>query len=380
MRRRLLVALAVVALAVSGMTVGAVASGGFLGDPAPPGDTADVSTPTNTETPTPDDAVVTFDGETPLELAVTDEAVVSGTADLDAGTTVSVRIQSADDAGPKFFKSAEATVGEDGSFAATFDLSQFKTERDVTVSVATGADTVTADGHIVAPESGFSDADSETDSDPDTESDTDATDAGPSVELDADSLELAATDNATVSGTTTAAPGTELSVRLRNTDEGSPFFMSRTATVDEDGRFSVTFDLSSIYEEREGRVTVGGENVSHSTTASVVAPDGGFPDAEGVEASFDGAEPVELAAASNQTVSGSTNLDDGAEVSVRLRTADGDTRLLDATRTTVDANGSFTATFDLGDIEAGQDVTLELVVHRETVTTSDGTVVEASAE
>lgn len=48
-----------------------------------------------------------------------------------------------------------------------------------------------------------------------------------------------------VQGETDLERGTELSVRIRSSGE-NPFLMSATATVDDDGAFEATFDMSDV--------------------------------------------------------------------------------------------------------------------------------------
>lgn len=62
---------------------------------------------------------------------------------------------------------------------------------------------------------------------------------------DEDVVEVTAEEEATVSGQTTAAPGTEVSVTVRSeAGADTPFLHSDTVEVDEDGMVSVQFDLS----------------------------------------------------------------------------------------------------------------------------------------
>lgn len=62
---------------------------------------------------------------------------------------------------------------------------------------------------------------------------------------DEDVVEVTAEEEATVSGQTTAAPGTEVSVTVRSeAGADNPFLNSETVEVDEDGMVSVQFDLS----------------------------------------------------------------------------------------------------------------------------------------
>lgn len=353
MRRKLLVA-AVAILAVGTVTAGALGAGGFVNDASPPND---AEQPSSTPAPATEQRTIAFDGGTPVELEADGNATVSGTTTLDAGTELSVRVQSADGATPRFFRVAEATVGEDGSFAATFDLSDITSERDVNVSVRAPDATREVAGRVIAPEGGF----------------TAPTPTADDAAVSFDGTELVASENATLSGTTDAAPGTEISVRLRSADDGVQFLMIGEATVDEDGSFTVEFDTSDIYEQRSIEIVVAGDELNHSTSGSVVAPEGGFPDADDVEATFDGTAPIDLDAAANQSVSGSTNLDAGTEVHLSV-VADDDGRLFARDTMTVDDDGSFTASLDLSNVEDDRNVTVELVVYHETVTTADGRV------
>jgi PGF-CTERM protein len=70
------------------------------------------------------------------------------------------------------------------------------------------------------------------------------------VSLDAnadDVVEVGASENASVSGSTTVAPGTEVTVRLRSVSGAeNPFVMSETVTVAEDGSIDANFDLADV--------------------------------------------------------------------------------------------------------------------------------------
>jgi PGF-CTERM protein len=54
----------------------------------------------------------------------------------------------------------------------------------------------------------------------------------------------------TVSGDSTVAPGTEFSLRVRS-DGASPFLKSQQVTVQEDGSFAATFDMSNVEKSTE---------------------------------------------------------------------------------------------------------------------------------
>ncbi|AEN04599.1 hypothetical protein Halar_0829 [halophilic archaeon DL31] len=67
----------------------------------------------------------------------------------------------------------------------------------------------------------------------------------PMTELDSDPVNVTAS-NATISGTTNYAPGTELTVRARSTGDTQPrFFNTKTVTVQPDGTFNASFDFSA---------------------------------------------------------------------------------------------------------------------------------------
>lgn len=69
-------------------------------------------------------------------------------------------------------------------------------------------------------------------------------------------FEITASPEATFIGTVDAATGSEVVVRLRSTNGSTPFLMSNATTVDEDGRFVATFDLSKIDTESQATLTV----------------------------------------------------------------------------------------------------------------------------
>jgi len=66
-----------------------------------------------------------------------------------------------------------------------------------------------------------------------------------SASLDMTPVNLTATDNAEITGTSTLAPGSSLRVVIESTDGTSPrFYNNPTATVQDDGTWNVTVDLS----------------------------------------------------------------------------------------------------------------------------------------
>ena len=86
----------------------------------------------------------------------------------------------------------------------------------------------------------------------------------PMTELDSDPVNVTAS-NATISGTTNYAPGTELTVRARSTGDTQPrFFNTKTVTVQPDGTFNASFDFSAQSSGDTFGVTVrfSGESVA----------------------------------------------------------------------------------------------------------------------
>lgn len=91
------------------------------------------------------------------------------------------------------------------------------------------------------------------------------------VDIDeGDELELLATENVTVIGTVDAAPGSDVTVRLRASAE-NPYLKSQAATVDDDGRFEAGFDLSDVETDHEATlsVRVGDEEIRRTLLIQV---------------------------------------------------------------------------------------------------------------
>ncbi|WP_049987054.1 BGTF surface domain-containing protein [Halobellus rufus] len=94
-------------------------------------------------------------GDAPVELETdavesVQNATVSGTSTLDAGTEIQVRLSSTGETSPQFLKTRTTTVGSDGDWNATVDLSAIEEHDSVGVSVvvASGDDDRGADFEI----------------------------------------------------------------------------------------------------------------------------------------------------------------------------------------------------------------------------------------
>jgi hypothetical protein len=101
------------------------------------------------------DAGLTIDheGET-VTVANASSQVVSGTADLRAGSELTVRVRSTGDTQPRFIKAAGAVVTENGTWGVAFDFSAQSPEDSflVTVSTENGSARTERDGAVVACE------------------------------------------------------------------------------------------------------------------------------------------------------------------------------------------------------------------------------------
>ncbi|WP_276302420.1 BGTF surface domain-containing protein [Halorussus lipolyticus] len=88
-------------------------------------------------------------------------------------------------------------------------------------------------------------------------------------------IEVSASSEATLSGDSTLAPGTEISVEVANTGR-NPFLRRSTATVQEDGSWEATFDLSGVPAGTNFTVSITDPAVRE--TGGVVAGDAGEDD------------------------------------------------------------------------------------------------------
>jgi len=121
------------------------ATGGDDTDGEPPAETASANVTLETaegEFAVNDSDVVT--------APASESAKVAGTANVAPGTELVVSIGSSEDTTPAFGETRSVVVGEDGTFAATFDLSAQSPGDAFEVEVRRGVLSTTADGAIVA--------------------------------------------------------------------------------------------------------------------------------------------------------------------------------------------------------------------------------------
>ncbi|WP_050033618.1 BGTF surface domain-containing protein [Halorubrum halophilum] len=84
---------------------------------------------------------------------------------------------------------------------------------------------------------------------------------------DNDEVEIEVAEDATISGTTNVAPGSDASIRVRSAQDVSPSFVETTdANITEDGEFSAEFDFSgqSVDDTATVNFRVAGSSISDS--------------------------------------------------------------------------------------------------------------------
>jgi PGF-CTERM protein/surface glycoprotein (TIGR04207 family) len=120
----------------------------------------------------------------------------------------------------------------------------------------------------------------------------------PSTSLDSTPVTVEAAENQSIAGSSTLAPGTEISVTVKSTGDTDPrFYESGTATVQEDGTWSVEFDLFADQSagdtfKLEGDVSADGEVVEEQTPTATPTD---TPTDTPTETATDTATPTETA-------------------------------------------------------------------------------------
>ncbi|MFD1684084.1 BGTF surface domain-containing protein [Halobellus litoreus] len=87
------------------------------------------------------DGTASFDNQNAdevVQIANTGEATVSGTTNIAPGSDASIRVRSDSDVSPSFVKTVNTEITEDGTFSATFDLSEQSVDDTATVSLRVG--------------------------------------------------------------------------------------------------------------------------------------------------------------------------------------------------------------------------------------------------
>jgi len=181
-------------------------------------------------------------GDGDLTLETVEGERVRGETDLEPGTNLTIRLRSSGE--NPFLVSAATTVGEDGTFRATFDLSGVDAPAAFEAVVVRDGETLaTADGAIVS----------------------NATEPSAELDVEGDRLTLANATGQVVTGETSLGPGETVLVRIHGAGE-SPFVQSREATVTANGTLRATFDLSDVPADATFRVYVqhDGERLTYA--------------------------------------------------------------------------------------------------------------------
>lgn len=199
-----------------------------------------------------------YSGEA-LTLQAGPGQVVRGKTDLPAGTDLSIRIRNAGGS-LNFFKVSSATVAKDGTFSATFDLSDVPAGTPVNVTVvANGSTLVSARGEVRTC----------------TDACATPTPSNPSATIDGseNGITLAAGPGRYVAGSTNLPPGAELTIRiLERGDTAAGKLASRIVTVGGNQTFRAVFNFSGVAPTTPVKVLVvhNGSRIA-SGNATIVA-------------------------------------------------------------------------------------------------------------
>jgi len=317
-------------------------------------------------------ATVDHEGDA-LSLSAGPAQQISGQTDLAAGTDVTVRV-ALDDTSTPLLRQQTATVGDDGRFAVTVDLHRAAPESSGNVTVLADGEQLARTRLRITPCDG------------DCEPVTTEPSAGNSpFNFDGEAITLSAAPDQEISGQTDLAAGTDVAVRLQSTSGESPFLLRETSTVDENGNFTVSMDLSGVPPNVTAAATLRADGETVDEQAVTVEGEAGesataTPPAEDSPFDFDG-EAITLSAAPDQEISGQTDLAAGTDVAVRLQSTGGGSPFLQRPTTTVDEDGRFSVQVNLSGVEPGDAVATlradgetvaERAVHVES-TGSDGT-------
>jgi hypothetical protein len=199
------------------------------------------------------------------------------------------------------------------------------------------------------------------------------------VELPADDRELALQTGPgqVVVGEADLPAGTVVTVRVQSVT-GASLLAAGSATVDQDGVFRTTVDLSEHAPGTEAAVIVtrsGQQIASVETTVGACAAACQEPEIPPDVDFDDDPETFGLAAGVGRAVRGSSSLPAGTDVTIRLANVTGNRPQFSVTeRATVGADGTFRAVFDLESIPAGSPVRATAVYEGEQLERIEGTV------
>jgi hypothetical protein len=261
MNRRLVAALAV------GVAAGLVAvSGVTAAGPAGPAANAPVTTDAPTDATATDDGTTIHTEDGTLTLEAAPNRTISGESDLDAGTVLTVRLRSSGSSTP-FLRTADATVGADGTWTATVDLSSVSDQPTFVATVHhDGERLANVSGRVVGePTDPLTLDPGESENYTLVEPGTDSPPpANASFDPENGTLRLVNGSAQRVSGEVDLAPGSRVTVRLVSTG-ASPFLRTTRTVVTENGTFGAAFDLSNVPADAtfEARARFDGERIGN---------------------------------------------------------------------------------------------------------------------
>jgi len=191
-------------------------------------------------------------------------------------------------------------------------------------------------------------------------------------------VEVAASSDATVSGQSSVAAGTELAVELSNTQD-DPFLRRATATVEEGGTWEATVDLSGV--EPGTNFTVEVVDPEANAPGVVVRADGAAADAGEDETTPE--EDADETTTAEEEITPEDEGDDGDAEDDAAADGDGETTAEDAETTAEDAEADedadetataeTTAEDEADGADEGEDATVE-----DATTTADDVAASAS--
>lgn len=315
-----------VAVTMVSSAVGGVAAAGVGQDTATAGTAAE-------------SAQLVYEGES-ISLDAAEGQTIRGTSNFSAGTELTVYVGS-NSGESRFLRWDTVTVDENGTFEATFDMSDVESGTEFDVDVLRGYELVAEGEGTVGAESA----------------------AEPNATIEEPGTHVWNTGADAVAGTTNLPAGEELAVELRDS-EGN-LVAERVATVDDNGSFAVPHDFSR-HDGETLNVTVSHDgDVLDRTTTRVAEAD----------AELDQHHKI-LWTEPGQTISGTTNFADG---NVTLIFRDAETGNLLFERPATVEGGQFEKQLDLSNVDTGE---FQVTVSRDgtTLNTSYVVVVEPTAE
>ncbi|WP_157971713.1 DUF7827 domain-containing protein [Halorussus litoreus] len=123
-------------------------------------------------------------------------------------------------------------------------------------------------------------------------------------------IEVPASSDATISGSSSVAPGTDLEIEVSNTQD-SPFLRRATATVGEDGSWEASFDLSEV--EPGTNFTVDVAEPEANATGVVVGDGAGATETETTTETTTTTEAEQTETETTETTEAETTAEDEAD-------------------------------------------------------------------